>query len=246
MLDYQATDGCRMVFLRGQLDDPDLEPGAQCGRCDNCTGRRYQATVAQDIVTDTARRLSRPGVLVAPRKQWPSGLAALGVPLSGRITDGAAPGRAIGRLTDLGWGARLRRLLAEPDGEVPDDVVAAAVEVLKAWDWDRRPTAVMGLDSQTHPVLISSTVQRLAQIGRLTNLGLLAYTPQHRPVTAANSAYRVAALEGAWERQQLDVDGPVLLVDDMADTGWTLTMATRLLREAGVPVVLPLVLASVS
>ncbi|MCW1820575.1 recombinase RecQ [Mycolicibacterium conceptionense] len=246
MLDYQATNGCRMAFLRGQLDDPDLTPGAQCGRCDNCTGRRYEATVAQDIVTDTAQRLSRPGVLVAPRKQWPSGLTALGVPLSGRISEGAAPGRAIGRLTDLGWGARLRRLLAGPDGDVPDDVVAAAVEVLKAWDWDRRPAAVIGLDSHTHPMLISSTVQRLAEIGRLTNLGTLGYTPQHRPVTAANSAYRVAALEGAWEPPQLDSKGPVLLVDDITDTGWTLTMATRMLRNAGVTEVLPFVLASLS
>ena len=177
MLDYQATDSCRMVFLRGQLDDPELVPDARCRRCDNCTGRRYEAAVAQDILADTAQRLSRPGVLVAPRKQWPSGLAALGVPLSGRIAEGAAPGRAIGRLTDLGWGARLRRLLAEPDGEVPDDVIGAAIEVLKAWDWDQRPAAVIGLDSHTHPLLISSTVQRLAQIGRLTDLGVLSYTP---------------------------------------------------------------------
>lgn len=255
MLDYQATDSCRMVFLRGQLDDPELIPGDQCGRCDNCTGRRYEAAVARDILADTAQRLSRPGVLVAPRKQWPSGLAALGVPLSGRITEGAGPGRAIGRLTDLGWGARLRRLLAEPDGDVPDDVIGAAIEVLKAWDWDQRPTAVIGLDSHTHPLLISSTVQRLAQIGRLTNLGVLSYAPQHRPVTAANSAYRVAALDGAWEQPQLGAadgetgghwEGPVLLIDDMTDTGWTLTMAARLLRDAGAPGVLPFVLASVS
>jgi ATP-dependent DNA helicase RecQ len=246
MLDYQATDSCRMVFLRGQLDDPELSAGAQCGRCDTCTGRRYEAAVAQDILTDTTQRLSRPGVLVAPRKQWPSGLAALGLPLSGRISEGAAPGRAIGRLTDLGWGTRLRRLLAEPDGEVPDDVIAAAIDVLKAWEWDRRPTAVMGLDSVTHPVLISSTVQQLAQIGRLTNLGILSYAPQRRPVTAANSAYRVAALDGAWEPPRLDSKGPVLLVDDMTDTGWTLTMATRMLRDAGASEVLPFVLASVS
>ncbi|OBG89040.1 recombinase RecQ [Mycobacterium sp. E802] len=246
MLDYQSTDGCRMVFLRSQLDDPELTSGAQCGRCDNCTGRHYPAAVAQEILTDTAQRLSRPGVLVAPRRQWPTGLSTLGLALSGRITEGAAPGRAIGRLTDLGWGARLRRLLAEPDGEVPDDVIGAAVEVLKAWEWDRRPVAVMGLDSQTHPLLISSTVRRLAQIGRLTDLGILNYTPEHRPVSAVNSAYRVAALDGAWERPQLDPQGPVLLVDDLTDTGWTLTMATSVLREAGAPEVLPFVLASVS
>ncbi|GAB5895592.1 RecQ family ATP-dependent DNA helicase [Mycolicibacterium mageritense] len=246
MLDYQRTDGCRMAFLRGQLDDPELQPGERCGRCDNCTGTRYDTRVDEGTLATTAERLRRPGVDVAPRKQWPSGLAALGLELSGRISGGAAPGRAIGRLTDLGWGARLRRLLTEPDQEVPDDVVQAAVAVLKAWDWKARPVAVIGLDSETHPRLISSTVQRLAQLGRLTDLGTLRYAPQRRPATAANSAYRVAALHGAWEAPDITVDGPVLVVDDMTDTGWTLTMAARVLRDAGAPEVLPFALASTS
>jgi ATP-dependent DNA helicase RecQ len=246
MLDYLDTDGCRMAFLRGQLDDPELQPGQRCGRCDNCTGTRFETAVDAAVLTATRERLQRPGVEVAPRKQWPTGLASLGVALSGRINDGAAPGRAIGRLTDLGWGARLRNLLAESDREVPDEVVQAAVAVLKAWNWENRPVAVMGLDSASHPVLISSTVQRLAQLGRLTDLGTLRYAPGRRPVTAANSAYRVAALNGCWERLRIDCDGPVLLVDDMTDTGWTLTMAARVLRDAGAPEVLPFVLASTS
>ncbi|WP_018602258.1 RecQ family ATP-dependent DNA helicase [Mycobacterium sp. 155] len=246
MLDYLDTDGCRMAFLRGQLDDPELQPGERCGRCDNCTGSRYATAVDEATLTATRDRLRRPGVPVAPRKQWPSGLASLGVALSGRINSGAAPGRAIGRLTDLGWGARLRKLLAEPDQEVPDEVVQAAVAVLKAWNWERRPVAVVGLDSVRHPVLISSTVQRLAQLGRLTDLGALRYAPGRRPVAAANSAYRVAALAGCWEPPRIDCAGPVLLVDDMTDTGWTLTMAARVLRDAGAPEVLPFVLASTS
>ncbi|ART74022.1 recombinase RecQ [Mycobacterium dioxanotrophicus] len=247
MLDYLDTDACRMAFLRGQLDDPELQPGQRCGRCDNCAGTHYETAVDEATLTATRERLRRPGVAVAPRKQWPSGLASLGVALSGRINDGAAPGRAIGRLTDLGWGARLRKLLAEPDQEVPDEVVQAAVAVLKAWNWENRPVAVMGLDSQSHPVLTRSTVQRLAALGRLADLGTLPYAPDRRPVTAANSAYRVAALNGSWERPQVQFpDGPVLLVDDMTDTGWTLTMAARVLRGAGAPEVLPFVLASTS
>ena len=118
--------------------------------------------------------------------------------LSGRIGDGPAPGRVIGRLTDLGWGARLRRLLDEPDAEVSDDVVQAAVKVLASWDWATRPTAVMALDSDRHPLLISSLARELAELGRLTDLGMLQYAPERRPVTAANSAYRVAALDGSW------------------------------------------------
>lgn len=246
MLDYQDTDGCRMVFLRRQLDDPELAPDERCGRCDNCTGNHYPAAVDEATLDATAQRLSRPGVEVQPRKQWPTGLGTLGLELSGRIRDGAGTGRAIGRLTDLGWGARLRRLLAEPDQEVPDEVVRAAIAVLKAWDWERRPVAVMGLDSQTRPQLISSMVARLAQIGHLENLGILRYAPARRPVTAANSAYRVVALHGAWEAPRIDCDGPVLLIDDLTDTGWTLTMAACVLRAGGAPEVLPFVVAATS
>ncbi|MBC7273818.1 MAG: hypothetical protein H5T76_34820, partial [Streptomyces sp.] len=39
-------------------------------------------------------------------------------------------------------------------------------------------------------------------------------------------------------------EGPVLLVDDYTDSGWTLAVAARLLRRAGGKEVLPLVLAS--
>ena len=149
----------------------------------------------------------RPGVELAPRKQWPSGLAKLGVNLSGKIGDGPAPGRVIGRLTDLGWGARLRRLLDEPDGEVPDDVVAARGEGAGVVGLGAsRPTAVMALDSERHPLLISSLARELARLGRLTDLGTLRYAPERRPVTAANSAYRVAALHGAWLAPDPGVD----------------------------------------
>ncbi|BCI55388.1 ATP-dependent DNA helicase RecQ [Mycolicibacterium litorale] len=247
MLDYQRTDGCRMAFLRRQLDDPELREGDRCGRCDNCTGTRLSAEVDTDAAEDTRRRLMRPGVELSPRKQWPSGLAKLGLDLSGRINDGPATGRVIGRLTDLDWGARLRRMLDEPDGEVSDDVVRAAVDVLAAWEWQTRPVAVLAMDSDTHPVLIRSLAARLAHLGRLADLGTLRYRPDRKPVTAANSAYRVAALHDSWETPGLDgVAGPVLLVDDLADTGWTLTMAARVVRAAGAPEVLPFALAAVS
>ncbi|MGW0159709.1 RecQ family ATP-dependent DNA helicase [Mycobacterium sp. NPDC003323] len=245
MLDYQSTGECRMVFLRKQLDDPELGP-QPCGRCDNCAGPRYRAEVDPGAAEATREQLMRPGVEISPRKQWPTGMAKVGLDLSGRIGDGPAPGRAIGRLTDLGWGARLRALLDTPDAAVPDEVFAAAVSVLKAWDWSRRPTAVMALDSVRRPELIRTLAARLAAVGKLKDLGVLRYAPQHRPVTAANSAYRVAALHDAWE-PVAPIDGDVvLLVDDLTDTGWTFTMAARSVRAAGATDVLPFAPAVVS
>ncbi len=250
MLDYQSTGQCRMTFLRSQLDDPDLAEDARCGRCDNCAGSAYSERVESVVVDAAQERLQRPGVELDPRRQWPTGMAKLGAKfadLTGRITDGPSAGRAIGRLTDLGWGPRLRQLLDAPDATVAPDVLKAAVAVLAAWQWDRRPVAVMGLDSATHPLLIGSLVDGLASVGRLTNLGTLRYRPDRRPVTAANSAYRVAALMDAWTAPELgELSGPVLLIDDLSDTGWTLAMAARVLRHAGVDEVLPFALAGVN
>ncbi|MEZ0357039.1 RecQ family ATP-dependent DNA helicase [Mycobacterium sp. SA01] len=250
MLDYQNSTGCRMAFLRAQLDDPELSAQDSCGRCDNCSGSRFTAEVDERALDATNDRLQQCGVEVAPRRIWPTGMAKLGVDVSGRIDDGPLEGRAIGRLTDLGWGTRLRRLLDAPDGPVPDEFVRAAIAVLADWPWETRPEAVMGLDSSTHPILIRSVVDRLGQAGRLTNLGTLHYRPTRRPVTAVNSAYRVAALHDAWQEPDFtalqQVPRTVLLVDDVTDTGWTLTTAARCLRRAGVSEVLPFALAGVS
>ena len=105
MLDYIATDRCRMQFLRDQLDDPESAP---CGRCDNCGGMTLSDSVTDDALGAAAERLSRPGVVVAPRKMWPTGLAAIGLDLKGKIAEAAEEGRAVARLTDLGHGGALR------------------------------------------------------------------------------------------------------------------------------------------
>ncbi|MFC0113321.1 RecQ family ATP-dependent DNA helicase [Kibdelosporangium aridum] len=249
MLDYQATDGCRMEFLLRQLDDPHA---TACGRCDNCTGRTWDTTVSQGGAAQARDRLRRPGVEVMPRRQWPPGMKALGVPLSGKIAkeDQAQPGRALGRLTDIGWGNRLRALLGAnaPDEPVPDDVFDACVKVLANWKWDGRPVAVATISSSRRPKLIHSLGERLAAIGRLEFLGEvdIAGGADRR----GNSAQRLA---GLWQTMQVPtslaegvrrVGGPILLVDDQIDTGWTMAVAAKLLSDAGSGPVLPFALAT--
>ncbi|MDH2428256.1 DEAD/DEAH box helicase [Sphaerisporangium sp. TRM90804] len=246
MLGYIATTECREEFLRRHLDDTTARP---CGRCDNCTGVHRTAEVARAAVEGARERLRRPGVEVEPRRQWPTGLKELG--LSGRIAAkvAAEPGRALGRLTDIGWGNTLRRLLAEsaPDGPVPDEVFAAVVAVLSSWGWERRPGAVVTMPSATRPLLVASLGERLAAVGRLRYLGSLAYR-LGPPGRQHNSAQRVRALHATLGPPPADAAdlaaGPVLLVDDRVDTGWTMTMGAAVLREAGVPAVLPLALAT--
>jgi len=252
MREYIATDACRMEFLRRQLDDPGAAP---CGRCDNCTGKRWSTDVADTTMTASRDELRRPGVEIEVRSMWPSGLASIGIPLSGRISadEQTSPGRAIGRLSDIGWGQALRRVLHEQaeDRGLPDELLNAAIEVLRTWGWEQRPSAVIAVPSRTRPMLVTTLGERLATVGRLQWLGALdRVDTDDRPASRTNSAQRVRALHGrfAVTPQQSDAiqqlgDPVVLLVDDRVDTGWTMALAGRELRLAGAAAVLPFALA---
>ncbi|MFC7893659.1 RecQ family ATP-dependent DNA helicase [Streptomyces sp. NPDC057381] len=262
MRDYASTSECRMEFLQRQLDDEGAKP---CGHCDNCAGPRFTADTSTDSLDAARVDLGRAGVEVEPRRMWPTGLPAIGVDLKGRIPAGeqASTGRALGRLSDIGWGNRLRPMLSAqaPDGPVPDDVAQAVVTVLADWakgpggwapgavEGRPRPAGVVTIASRTRPQLIHSLGARIAQVGRLPLLGSVEYTGEAPAASRSNSAQRLKALDGALTvppalAATLDgLDGPVLLVDDCTETGWTLAVAARLLRRAGAREVLPLVLA---
>jgi ATP-dependent DNA helicase RecQ len=255
MIEYAGTAGCRMEFLRRCLDDPEAAP---CGRCDRCAGPLFDAEVSPESLAAAHAFLGRPGVEIAPKKMWPTGMDAVGVPLKGKIApaEQVAPGRAIGRLSDLGWGDRLRALVAPeaPDRPVPDEVVAAVVEVLKAWAhgddrWEQRPAAVVAVGSHRRPELVGSIAARVAEIGRLPLLGAMTSAHVGDAGPRGNSAQRVRVLHDAFTvppemaTALAELGGPVLLVDDLVDSGWTMVLAGRALRRAGAPAVLPLALA---
>ncbi|WP_420180179.1 RecQ family ATP-dependent DNA helicase [Paenarthrobacter sp. TA1.8] len=261
MVIYQDTAGCRMEYITSVLDD---ETAAACGRCDNCAGRWFPVDVAASAADAAGQTLRRAGIAVEPRLQWPSGMDRLGVSVKGKIKpdESVSEGRILARLTDLGWGGALRELFASgaPDRDVDPAMLQACVQVLREWSgaeggtpWSGvgRPAAVISIPSRSKPQLVESLAQGIAGIGRMPYLGQL--QPQHGGPTGArggNSAYRLA---GVWDRlvvgpelaQALAGTGgqPVLLVDDLIDSRWTMTVSARALRQAGVGAVLPLALA---
>jgi ATP-dependent DNA helicase RecQ len=266
MLDYERLPegpaGCRMEFLQRALDDDTATP---CGRCDNCAGIWYPTDISTDATTRATATLDRVGVPIEPRAQWPTGADQLGVPVRGRINpeEHASEGRALARLTDLGWGGTLRTLFAPgaPDAPASPALVAACVRVLADWGWDERPVAVVSMPSRSRPQLVASVAEALASAGKLPYLGPLSLTgagPTGEP--GGNSAYRLASVWGQFEWAGGNggsgtaegtaatggnalPHGPILLVDDLVDSRWTLTIAAKALRKAGADTVLPFALA---
>ena len=108
MLGYQSGQICRMRFLQQALDDPSA---LDCGRCDVCAGAWYPTDVPDGAAAAAGRTLRRVGVEIDARSQWPSGMSRLGVSVSGKLAaeERLETGRAVARLTDLGWGSGCAR-----------------------------------------------------------------------------------------------------------------------------------------
>ena len=262
MLEYENLGHarCRMEFLTAALDDPHSRP---CGHCDTCTRPWYPTGVTAEAQVAAQSALERVGVVLEPRTQWPPGLDRFTGVMGGEVVKGriplaerVEPGRVVARLTDLGHGSALRELFASDadgnpvDAEVPTQLAGACLQVLREWDWDERPVAVAWVPGLSRPRLVAALGEGLARAGRLRVLGPLGLAPGAAPLPRANSTFRVRDL---WTRfhvtpQQEAVlpglSGPVLLVDDMVDSRWTMTVAGRLLKRAGARAVLPFALAA--
>jgi len=142
-------------------------------------------------------------------------------------------------------GQTLRELFGgeQRDSRMPDSLVAAVIEVLQ--DWRPEVEGIVVVESATRPSLTADLADGLSRYLRCPVVGhwAIADATVSPGQGAMNSAQRVAAVSRRFRLQGQVPTGPVLLVDDQVVTGWTLTVAARALREAGVTAVLPLVLA---
>jgi ATP-dependent DNA helicase RecQ len=237
MRTYATGARCLMEVLTEALDDPQSGP---CGRCSVCTGELPAPGAAPSAAAVAAATLHLRGRhhVLEPRKIWPSGVGR-----KGRLA-GIEPGRAVAFADDPAWVDVIAEL-AGPDAEPSEELRSALVDVLRAWakDWSERPVAVVPLPSRSHPRRVAGMAAHIAQIGRLPLLDVLIATgpaPEPDVASATRVTGLLAGLAVAPDAPALP-PGPLLLVDDVSRTGWTLTVAAALLRDAGAGPVLPLV-----
>jgi ATP-dependent DNA helicase RecQ len=238
MRDYQAGGECLMRVLRRELDDPGA---VDCGRCSVCTGQLPApgAVPAAESVRAAAQHLRSQQVIIDPRKMWPTG-----APRRGRIGENlrAESGRALARGDDAAWGevvpAALRR-----DAPVPAEVFDGLVETLRRWGWPSgRPEWITWVPSRRRDTLLRDLAGRLATLGRMALAQpLSADGPGFQEDANTNSESATLALRRLAVTGTVP-PGPVLLLDDVSRSGFTLTAASVLLREAGAGPVYPLVL----
>lgn len=245
---YAGHADCRLRYLRELLDDAEA---ADCGRCDRCSearGDQPRWNTELSSRTQAAREHLRGNDIgIEPRRQWATNLDEP----KGRIPQDrqASWGRSFSRIGDGGWSPEIESLLDGTRSELSPELLNGIVGVLRRWDWANRPGWICPMPSRQHGQLITAVANGIGRLGKLP-----VHTCLERDETAgyqsgqANSAYQVANVWGRLTVRSNDLppeplrSTPVLLVDDTANSRWTITVAAFALQEAGTGPVLPFVL----
>ena len=245
MQSYLETDGCLMRFLAMSLDDEHSQP---CGRCASCLGRPIvEPSFGHARAVSAARFLRQSEIpLVCNKQAARDAFTAYSFRGNLAVELRAETGRILSRWGDAGWG----QIVADDkrQGHFRDELVGAVAEMLRdRWKPDPPPEWLTCVPSQNHPDLVPHFARRLAKALRLPFMPIVTKTRHNEPQkTQQNRFHQCQNLDGAFQIDGSVPEGAVLLVDDIVDSGWTMTVIAALLRQAGSGPVWPVALATAS
>jgi len=242
MKDYVDLTTCYMRLISEELDAPDNN---NCNRCSNCEGLKFFDDTVKDINVIEAVNYLRGGYIeLTPRKQWPAGIIDK--------TRRAIPrehqnevGRILCSYGDAGWGKYIKEDKYE-NGYFRDELVDAAADLIKyKWEKENEPTWVTSVPSLRNPVLVKNFAQRLSEKLGIPYIEAIIKNQETKPQKLMENTYQQAKnVEQAFIVQKVKANEPVLLVDDIVDSKWTITICGKELRSNGAGEVYPFVLAS--
>lgn len=243
MQDYVASRTCLMEFLTRALDDPSSSP---CGRCAVCVGREIVGIrVGRRTLAAATEYIRRGEVRLEPRKQWQAGALPTYGWTGGRIPPElqSREGRALSVWGEAGWAPLVEE--GKAAGRFSDELVEACADLINGrWNPTPRPTWMSCVPSRRTDAMVPDFARRLAAVLEVPFRPVVSKvkdTPRQRDM--ANGWQQAHNLDGAFavDAEQV-LPGPVLLVDDIVDSRWSLTIVSALLRRAGASEVLPLAL----
>ena len=242
---YIDEPGCLMRFLAEALDDPDPK---RCGKCARCMGSAViDTSISRETVVAATRFLRQAEMPLQCNKQVAKGsFPEYG--WSGNLPAAlrAETGRVLSRWGDAGWGEIVER--EKHGGRFGDELVSAAAEMIRdRWQPDPWPDWVTCVPSNRHPALVPDWASRLANALSLPFVPAVVKVRENAPQkTQQNRFHQCHNLDGAFLVEGRVREGGVLLVDDVVDSGWTLTVVAALLRRHGCSAVWPFALATAS
>ncbi len=244
MQSYVDSDTCLMVFLGNSLNDSNVE---DCGQCAVCKGAPAVAGhVDQALVIGAVRYLQHAEAAVSLPVQVP-GDACLGYGFPGRLPAELRGEKCwvLSRWNDAGWGRLVAR--GKADGRFDERLVEAMARMVEHCALTPSPQWVVCVPSSRHPELVPDFARRLAERLKLDfRENVVTKSKNNAPQKEQqNRFHQFRNLDKVFAVGEISTE-PVLLVDDMIDSGCTMALIAALLLQAGSGPVYPVALASTS
>ena len=244
VLAYAETTDCLATTLARYLSGPESEA---CGICANCIGGPVIPAGAAPA-NSAAGFLAEMDLELRCNGRVP-GKALLIDALAGNLPARvrAELGRILARWMEAGWGAMIRHDRETGTRFRDELVVAAAALIAGRWKPDPAPAWVTCIpSSHRRPGLVTDFAERLATELALPFHPVISRVRENEPQSRQyNAFHQCRNLDGAFTVQAEVPEGPVLLVDDVVRSRWSMTLGAVHLRRAGSGPVLPFALASV-
>lgn len=242
---YLDNTNCKMTFLRRALDDLDLTP---CGKCSSCLGQPVVSISVDPTLAHRAGTFLKHAEMVITPKAQVAANAFLDYGFRGNLPQKfrAQEGRVLSRWGDAGWG----KMVADNKhaGRFSNELVEAMAEMIQQrWQPNPAPQWVCCVPSRHHSELVPDFAKRLADRLGLPFVNAVSKIKDNQPQKGQqNRFHQCRNLDGVFAVTQPYEGQSVLLVDDIVDSGWTLTVIAALLQQAGSGLVYPIALASSS
>jgi ATP-dependent DNA helicase RecQ len=241
---YLSETGCLSKFVVNSLNDYTAKV---CGKCRNCLGEKILATVTDPDPAEVEQlkmRMNSKCIPIPPRKKWPEN--DNGFDPTVKMQKLNEEGIALAKYGASGYGEMVAfdKYHAE---DFREELVARAAEVLQQKLRDQGYAAITNIPSGRN-LKVKNFAMKLAERTGIPYMDLLSVTGSgEQQKNMQNSTYQ---FRNAKEKLKLEdgahVPAKVILVDDMVDSRWTLTVAGRLLQNGGAQNVFPFCLADSS
>jgi len=238
MQEYLEYKGCLMEFLEQALDDPNSQP---CGKCGNCIGKNFSPILKPELLEKAQKFLSTLEIVIEPRKRFYN---------YQRIEKDfqVCSGRALCYYMDSGFGELVHHG-KYVNNNFDEKLISASVELInKNWGFSgTKPEWVTAIPSKKRPMLVYEFAEKLAHKLNLPFVPVFDRSVDAPPQkTMENCALQAENVQNSLQLINKPQPGSVLLVDDIIDSRWTMTIAGKLLRENGSGLVYPFALACAS
>lgn len=242
--EYINENGCLSKFVANKLNDYTAQ---KCGKCFNCIGHSILDGLEMptgEEIHDVQEMIDSRHLIIEPRVRWPE--SNNGFDINTVISLPNERGVALAKYGDAGYGAMVAydKYNAESYRE---ELVKKAVEVIRTDFPQSEKITVTNIPSKSNIKVERFARELAACLGYEYKDILMAESGTSQQKTMQNGFYQYKnAAQKIKLKDNINVVGKVILVDDMVDSRWTLTVAGSLLRKAGAESVFPFCLADSS